>query len=51
MITGLAFVLFGLLVLDYPRLLAILFAAFLILFGLGMTPPPVCPANGGAGTR
>ena len=36
MITGFAFVLFGLLVLVYPRLLAILFAAFLILFGLGM---------------
>ena len=36
MITGLAFVLFGILVLVYPQLLAILFASFLILFGLGM---------------
>ena len=42
MITGLGFVLFGVLVLVYPQLLAILFASFLILFGLGMTPPPVC---------
>ena len=36
MITGLAFVLFGILVLLYPQLLAILFASFLMLFGLGM---------------
>ena len=36
MITGLGFVLFGVLVLVYPQLLAILFASFLILFGLGM---------------
>lgn len=36
MITGLSFVLFGILVLIYPQLLAILFASFLILFGLGM---------------
>ena len=36
MITGLAFVLFGILVLVYPQILAILFASFLILFGLGM---------------
>jgi predicted membrane protein len=36
MVTGFAFVLFGILVLIYPQLLAILFASFLILFGLGM---------------
>ena len=36
MITGLSFVLFGILVLVYPQLLAILFASFLMLFGLGM---------------
>ena len=36
MITGLCFVLFGVLVLLYPQLLAFLFAAFLILFGIGM---------------
>ena len=36
MITGLCFVLFGVLVLLYPQLLAFLFAACLILFGGGM---------------
>jgi hypothetical protein len=36
MITGLAFVLFGILVLVYPQILAILFASVLMLFGLGM---------------
>ena len=36
MITGLSFILFGILVLVYPQILAILFAACLILFGLGM---------------
>ena len=36
MITGFSLVLFGILVLIYPQLLAILFASFLILFGLGM---------------
>ncbi len=36
MLTGLVFVLAGLLVLWYPRILVILFAGFLILFGVGM---------------
>ena len=36
MITGLAFVLFGILILVYPQILAILFASVLMLFGLGM---------------
>ena len=36
MITGCAFILFGILVLVYPQILAILFAACLIFFGLGM---------------
>ena len=36
MITGLAFILFGILVLVYPQILAILFASVLMLFGLGM---------------
>ena len=36
MITGLCFVVSGVVVLLYPRILEVLFAAFLILFGLGM---------------
>ena len=36
MLTGLLFVLSGIVVLVYPRILEIMFAAFLILFGLGM---------------
>jgi hypothetical protein len=36
MLTGLSFVLFGILVLIYPQLLAVLFALFLIVFGTGM---------------
>ena len=36
MITGLCFVAMGVVVLLYPRILEVLFAALLILFGLGM---------------
>ena len=36
MITGLCFVLFGLLVLRYPQLLVMMFSGLLVLFGLGM---------------
>lgn len=42
MITGLFFVLLGLAILFYPQILVALIAGFLMLFGLGMTPPPVC---------
>ena len=36
MVTGLCFILFGLLILFYPQLLIGAIAGFLILFGLGM---------------
>ena len=39
MITGLAFILFGILVLVYPQILAILFASVLMLFGLCRMAP------------
>ena len=35
-ITGLLFVLFGLAILFYPRILVIMISSLLILFGLGM---------------
>ncbi len=36
MVTGLFFVLMGLVILFYPQILQIMFAGFLILFGLGI---------------
>ena len=36
MITGLLFVVMGLLILFYPKILVILLSSLLILFGLGM---------------
>ncbi len=36
MITGLLFVLMGVLVLLYPHILVVMFSACLVLFGLGM---------------
>ena len=36
MITGLCFVLMGILILLYPHILVVLFAGLLMLFGLGM---------------
>lgn len=40
MITGLCFVILGVLILFYPQILIAIAAALLILFGLGLTPPP-----------
>lgn len=36
MITGLLFVVMGLVILFYPKILVMLFSSLLILFGLGM---------------
>ena len=36
MITGLFFVLIGILILAYPQILVIMFSGILVLFGLGM---------------
>ena len=36
MMTGLVFIVMGLLVLYYPRILEVLFATFLIVFGAGI---------------
>ena len=41
MLTGLFFVVLGVLILFYPQILVVILSAMLILFGLGMTPPPV----------